>query len=372
MRVEIATTWEELTAVFDDWNRLARGVPFRSFPWLAGWWKHYGSLDKSSTRQLLVLLIRDNHGALRGVAPWYLEHSVAAGRVIKFLGSGEVFSDYLSLLSENGYETAVALRIAEFLDRDFHGQWDALELTGVDAHDPTVDDFLDAAAIDGNIVWNRPELNCWRIHLPSTWEEYLALVSKSHRKQLRRAERRLESPGWEVQSATTKAAMPAALEVLIELHQRRQESLGHAGCFASPQFTAFHRDVAPRLAAIGQARIDVVMLDGAPIAAEYQLLGRDVVYAYQGGVAPDRLDLEPGRLVMQFALRRAIRTGYQVYDFLRGDEPYKHHWRAVARETLRARVGPSRRIARIRNSWWLARDVAKSWAKEHLRSQARI
>ena len=32
-------------------------------------------------------------------------------------------------------------------------------------------------------------MNCWRVQLPGDWEQYLAELSKSHRKQIRRLER---------------------------------------------------------------------------------------------------------------------------------------------------------------------------------------
>jgi CelD/BcsL family acetyltransferase involved in cellulose biosynthesis len=60
------------------------------------------------------------------------------------------------------------------------------------------------------------------------------------------------------------------------------------------------------------------------------------------------LDEEPGRLSTILCLRRAIEEGHQRFDFLRGDEPYKAHWRAEPRTTYDYRVVPNRRLARLR------------------------
>ena len=91
-----------------------------------------------------------------------------------------------------------------------------------------------------------------------------------------------------------------------------------------------------------------IELDGLPLAAEYQLVGGSTVYAYQSGIDPDRLDSEPGRLVLIEAIRRCIANGYRTYDFLRGDEPYKAHWRAEPRKMIKLQVVPPNRSAQLR------------------------
>ncbi len=116
------------------------------------------------------------------------------------------------------------------------------------------------------------------------------------------------------------------------MHQRRWESLGKRGCFRSARFREFHREAATRLLATGDAEVFWLECDGRPIAAEYHLIGDRTVYAYQSGIAPDRLELEPGRLAVLATIREAIDDGRQCYDFLRGDEPYKAHWRASPRD----------------------------------------
>ena len=49
-----------------------------------------------------------------------------------------------------------------------------------------------------------------------------------------------------------------AMDVLIDLHQKRRQMLGEPGCFASPRFTAFHREVARRLLLAGQLQFQLL------------------------------------------------------------------------------------------------------------------
>ena len=92
--------------------------------------------------------------------------------------------------------------------------------------------------------------------------------------------------------------LPQAMDRLIDLHQRRWQALGQSGCFASARFTAFHRDVAAALLAEGRLALWWLEVDGQPVAAEYHLTGDGVVYAYQGGIEPARLAVEPGGLIL--------------------------------------------------------------------------
>ena len=119
----------------------------------------------------------------------------------------------------------------------------------------------------------------------------------------------------------------------------------------------------PELLRNGQLRLHWLELDGVPVAAEYHLAGGGVVYAYQAGVNPDALAHSPGRLGHMITIRRAIEQGYRAFDFLRGDEPYKAHWRARPQRGLELRVVPGRVAARLRYGIWLTGTHLKQWVK---------
>lgn len=367
MQIDLVTTEAELSRLADDWNRLSRRVPFRSFEWLESWWRHYGAVtDRTGiTRQLQVLVVREREQVV-GIAPWYLESSLSAGRVLQFLGTGETYSDYLTVLAEPALAARVATKIAQWLTETPRGCWDALEFTGVDGEDRTTICLLVELETRGIGIVRRPDLHCWRIELPSTWEGYLSQLSKSHRKHVRRVERRIAEQGWRAWRAEGAAEVERALQLLVELHQKRHRSLGRCGAFASTAFEGFQAEVIRRLAQTGQLRLEVLELANNPIAVEYQLVGADVIYAYQAGIDPCYLHLEPGRASMATSIRKAIEEGYRAYDLLRGNEPYKAHWRALPRPTLRARAVAPHQVARLRNALWLAKDSAKYWVKQVL------
>jgi CelD/BcsL family acetyltransferase involved in cellulose biosynthesis len=326
---------------------------------------------------LYVLAVYDEQEVLRGLAPWMLESSIRGGRVLRMLGSGEVCSDYLSLLASADAADGVAEVLASWLTQQARGRnaregdfrWDLLELSGVDAEDEAVATLVNHLRRQGNAVHCRPGPQCWRIQLPATWDDYLAGLSKSHRKKLRRLERNVlhsdrarihrVGQGDDLQTDDLQTAMA----ILVDLHQRRFRRLGKPGCFASVKFSGFLHEAAAQMAVENGLRLYWIEWEGNPIAAEFQLLGDAVVYAYQAGMDPDRLDLQPGRLSCIAALQQAIMEGRTAFDLLRGDEPFKAHWGAVPRPSLHVRIAPRKPLALARHVTWLAGRGAKDVIK---------
>ena len=369
MPITLHTDFASLEPLSAAWNDLTAGVPFRRYEWAEAWWRNYCCADNAKperNRQLFVLVQRDQHGQLAGIAPWYRQRVRSGAQVIHFLGDGEICSDHLTLLCRAGGENAVAAAMADWLsDCASHEEraWDRLDITGVDADDVATGALLSQLDLRDNTVHSSQGPNGWSVKFPATWDEYLMVLSKPHRNRLRQAQKKFFDSGRAVvhygQSADELAK---AFEILIKLHQERWQASGLPGCFASPSFDSFHREISKRFWSEGRAAVNWLELDGQPAAAEYQLIGDSTVYAYQSGFDIHRGSEKPGHLANMAALRRAIEEGRQNYDFLRGDEPYKAHWRAQSRRMLQVRVIPAR-AARLRHNAWLAGQSLKQWIK---------
>jgi len=366
MKVIRISTVEELADRARQWDSLTQGVPFRSWSWTSAWWKQYGDvLNRDNSRnELYAICVVDNNDSMIGVAPWYLERSLAGGRIIRFLGQGEACPDYLSVLTKRGLEDQVAGVIARWMveEKPENDQWDLLELTGVDAQDETVSKLAEHLRKLQIVVDMCDGPDCWRLDLSNTWEDYLARLSKSHRKQIRRAFRDWFDSGRAVhKTAQSLDELQTAMALLIDLHQRRRHSLGETGCFGSERFEAFHRDVAERMFRLGNLDIHWLELDGKPAAIEYDFIGNGIVYAYQSGFAPTMLDRSPGFLMNVVLIKKAIEKGYLAVDFLRGDEAYKPHFRATPRPSVEVRAAARNASAQLRQGIRLASKRTRKW-----------
>ncbi|REJ70445.1 MAG: GNAT family N-acetyltransferase [Planctomycetota bacterium] len=368
MNVRPLTTSRELAVLESAWNDLDAGVPFRSFAWLTTWWQCYGDDAQGANpdrRELLVLAVEDPQtGETNAIAPWFVDRTRAEGNVIRWLGSGEVCSDYLSVLCAEGREGEVAAALADWLVDPAETCWTAIDLGDVATDDALVALLAEELRARGASVHRRAGTTCWRLELSTDWETYLKRLSKTRRKRTRGLLRDWFDCGRaELFRLTSVEDVEQAMPSFEELHQKRRRSLGQAGCFASPRFARFLRTVAPRMAAEGRLEIAQLSIDGRTAAFDFNLLGRKTIYSYQSGLDPATLEQQPGHLITIAELRQAIERKFTAYDFLRGDEPYKHNWRAAPQETTHIRVVANRTRARLAHMVWNARQQTRDWAR---------
>jgi CelD/BcsL family acetyltransferase involved in cellulose biosynthesis len=358
---------EELRA---DWNRLSGDIPFRRWEWLANWWNRY-----QEETELYVLLARDETGVLRGIAPWQIRKTVAGGRVIEPLGGGKVSSDYVGLHCDCADAEPVAEAIAKWLSdaNQFSSTprgdgWDLLFLRDIPTTDTTLVELAARLRDLGCASHQRDGLRTWRIPLVGDWEAYVATLSKPVRRQARRTTRMLEEQSdINYCEVTDTASLERGFAILVDLHQRRWEHLGIAGCFSEDRFTRFLSDVCRDFLAIGKLHLSWLERQGKPFVVNIEFNGGDIDYVYQGGMDPDARDLSPGWMHMVHLFRRSMALGRTHRDYLRGDEPYKKHWRGKPTQLVDLRIVPPHVSARLRHGVWMLGDSLKHWVKERLR-----
>jgi CelD/BcsL family acetyltransferase involved in cellulose biosynthesis len=347
---------------------LAGEVPCRRWEWLEPWWRHYST----PTDELFVLLVRDSLGELLGIAPWYLSRSLRHGRVVRFLGSGDVCSDYLTIYARPEVRMVVVDEIADYLTSVAADEWDMIELNGVEADDEATLTLVERMAERDYMVHQQRGESCWRLDLPGDWESYVKTLSKTRRERTRQIVRDAFDSGRAVsRQVLDRDQLPRYFELLVELHQKRRRSVGEEGCFADAKFLSYHREVMERFFALGRLRLQYVLLDGRPVAIEYDLIGGNAIYFYQSGIEPALLEQRPGWIGTIGSLRSAIEQGYRTFDFMRGDEAYKSSWKARPRPTMETRIVARRRAAQLRHTAWLAERQVRQWAKARWRRDRR-
>ena len=105
------------------------------------------------------------------------------------------------------------------------------------------------------------------------------------------------------------------------------------------------------------------MLDGQPIASEYQLLAHDTLYSYQSGMSVDHGDVGPGNLSLVATIKYCLENGIRRLDLLRGDEAYKTHWQATPSARSDLRVWRPGIHGQVEYSLQKARRMAADWLR---------
>jgi len=349
-----------------EWHALSGDRTVLDADWLLGWWLHFGeaaTVDRGR-RELCLLAIRDAAGQLVGVAPFYIDRSFSAGGVLRYLGSGIVCTDYLTILAREEGQRQIVEAVAQWLLDEGCAEWERIELVGTDDSNAAIPYLMELLAADGNRLHTRAGDNTWRLELPPTWDDYLATMSGRRRNRVRKIIKTEFDTGLS-QLRETKTAEEFEMNwpIFERLHQARRESVGDGGVFSCPDFAAFLRDVAKRLFAKGE--LDLLLLDraGKPINVEFNPCSGGTIFSYQGGMDPHELQHQPGHLMTLARVRRGIEQGKSALDFMRGDERHKAEWGGQKRTTTEYRLVKRKPIASLRHGIWLAGQQARRMAK---------
>ena len=296
---------------------------FLTWQWQTEW---SGSFAADRPKQILAAV--DATGGLAGLLALYEE---APGRQ-RMVGGVDV-SDYLDLIAPAGREEEVWGALLQHCAIQTV-EWD---LHGIRAASATATLVPALASARGLAATVEREDRCPVLALPKTWDEYLARLSGKDRHELRRKIRRLERelPGATTSSHATVDGWDEAMTRFLTLH--RLSKVGKAR-FMDERMERFFRAATGRLAAAGWARLWFLEFEGAAVAAFLCLEYAGSVGLYNSGFDPARAMLAPGIVLLAHVIRDAIDRGFPIFDFLRGEEPYKYGFGPSPEDVLNVRV----------------------------------
>ncbi|MCW5943689.1 MAG: GNAT family N-acetyltransferase [Fimbriimonadaceae bacterium] len=303
LAVRVVETADWIDRLVPQWSRLhveAGGTSFQSPDWLAAWWDVFGG-----GRRPRVLTAYEGDD-LVGLFPLCVGGSVF--RRLAPMGAGP--SDTLAPLIHPERQTPVAEAFAK----------EIVGLSGVD--EVVLPELPESSPLASRLTGGSPRSVCLKLDLPSTFDGYVKTLSKSLRYDVRRLDKRADR--FRIEFAGASDAHEA-LESFLNLHGRRWRKRGLPGAFFG-RTVRFQRAFAPAAIASGRLWLARVWIDGSLAGALYALRSGTNVGFYQSGFEPRLSALSPGTLLVAATIRRAIEEGCTVFDFLRGDEPYKRRW----------------------------------------------
>ena len=309
----IALEWQEL------FNQSPGATAFQNPEWVLTW------IETFSPRELLIIELRDA-GKLVGLAP-LLIYPRAEESVLAFAGGG--VSDYLDIIAEPGREECVIKAILRAIGAE--PRWTTLDLTDL----PGNSALLNFPAFR---EYTREHDHCPVLDLPTKKEDLLQCFSKRQRANLRNSRSRLQRTGGSRVEVATAETLPEFLDDLFRLHTARWSSAGESGVLSDAQVRQFHKACAPQLFARGILHLYRLRVGHDTAAVIYALVRGQTLYCYLQGLDPAFASTSPGTQLMFAALENAVDLGVCRFDFLRGQEAYKQHWRPHVERTYRIEV----------------------------------
>ena len=373
MKLELISDFETLQARRSSWDRAAGAFPFHRWAWLGNWFEYLGN----NLEPVVLVAHGPPAGSVdgetdpsaehwAGVAPLCIERT-ALGSKLKFWGTGSACTDYIRLITRDQDHQAFSFAVADWLREQTlpGGKLDSIDLIELEGHAGQEINRHFFEAMDANgFQSHHDELeSCWVTHLPADWDSLNRRFSKSMRRKTKKATQRLADERTDV-FCSNRNGLDELWPVFVQLHQKRRNSLGQPGCFSDPGFEKFLLAATQQLAKEQRAQLKVIHFEDQPLAS--MLLFNDVRtnYMYQSGVDTDRMKLEPGYQIALHAIECSIEDGFEFFDFLRGDEPYKARWDTVRTPIMRTRWVPRKLKSIVKHNLWVAGRAVKSYLRK--------
>ncbi len=308
--VEVHTDIRDIRAVSADIDELIDDLKMPvmgSFAWLSHWSEAFGhwtpmmiEVRAADTRQLMAcaMLATDQR---------------AEGTKVVAMGHGS--SLYAGLPARNSEASkALAQGIAHALD-DLPGPW-SIDLEQLPEHDPTLL-YLAEEFSHGQLL---PELRVPRVVF-STAHTVEDVLSKSKRKQLRRARNKISAAGLDMQIGFDRGRAISAdlIDEVEAVHVSRDRDARRNSDLDRPAEREFWRRVVEGGDEQWEIEIATLRFDGELAAYAVAILDGDTYRIYDGRMSTKFQDYSPGRLVEAAALGRAISDSrFAVLDWMSG------------------------------------------------------
>jgi len=292
----------------DSRHNLNWGSVFVLPSWLQVWWQVFGS-----GAELYLCAVRQRDKII-GIAPLSVKEKTAS-----IVGSADV-CDYLDFVVAPGKGRDFFTVLLDDLRQKGINH---LDLRPLRPDSAVLTDLVDTAKERKYDVRCQLEDISLELELPSSWDEYLQILTPKQRQEVIRKLRRL----WEVckidyHIVEDSAAVHDVMDTFLELFSESRED---KATFMTAQMESFFRSLAGTMAEARLLRLGILELDTLPVAMVMCFDYNDCVYLYNSGYNPDYSALSVGLLSKVLCIKDSIHRGRKRFDFLKGRESYKYH-----------------------------------------------
>ncbi len=325
---------ESIDALRPEWERLERTtsprLPFAQPMWTALWLRHFAQAGRLIHDELQLLAVRDETGALRGIAPMVLTERPAIGpvrtRMLRMVGADPNITELSGQICAPDDAAAVMEAILGYLEAH-RDRWDLVFLNGIrEAAVPV----LDRRA---GLRWGR-ESPDFLLELPDSWADFQKALGRNVKESLRKCRNSLKRDGhaFSFVVRTRPDEMEEALWHFFRLHSARASqtgTVGHLDVFPLETSRRFLCDFLCEAARVGEARVFQLVIGGEVVATRIGFALGDQLYLYFSGFDPKWGRYSVMTTTVEQILRWAIEAKFRVVNLSPGRDVSKTRWNPI-------------------------------------------
>ncbi|MGW8062712.1 GNAT family N-acetyltransferase [Streptomyces ziwulingensis] len=315
-RAELVTEEEVFGGLGTEWGWLHRrcgaATPFQSHAWLHSWWLSYGRPGR-----LRLLVLRDGPTLVAAAPLMRVRRPVPA-----LVPLGGTISDYGDVLVDDEHGEAVVAALTDALSA-------AARTALVDLREVRPG----AAAERVYARWPGPrhrvdDSPCLELPAVPMADLITRLPSAKSQQRARAKLRRLHALGIKSHAVLPGEAR-AAVGRLLDLHRLQWQGRPVTGEHLSARFREHLVRSAESMVASGDAVVTEFRLDDEVVAVDLTLLSPRLAGGYLYGAHPRLRDrkADVAAMLLESCAGHSLAQERGTLSLLRGDEPYKHHWR---------------------------------------------
>lgn len=331
LTVNVISSINDFMEIKDDWkaltNKSIKLQPFMLWEWQMTWWETFANKND----ELCIICVYKN-GTPIAIAPFYFKKQ-SIGKSLRLIGEGEPYKEEVVthypdiLLARPEYESLVLEYIANELKQSNH-KWDFASFSFV------LEDSLllklQKRLLDINSFCSSLG-HRYRIKLPKSYDQFLAKLGKSTRKNIRSKRNRMSNVGpLAIKTSSNAIEKLKYYEKLANFHRKQQIKQGKTSIFDEPRFNEFHHKFIEKLGDNKSLEFKALTHNNDTVAITYNLVIKDEVFSYINGYySSDDKRYSPMLVFDSMEMELLIAEGFQYYDFLSADsaDTYKKHYR---------------------------------------------
>jgi len=319
MRFERIVKTAEFLKLREPWNRLlvssSQNNIFLTHQWFVSWWKCF-----ATGKSLELLVFKDDHDALQGIAPLMRE-----GNTLRFIASHEV-TDYCDFIVARGQEEKFYAELMEILKIKY-SDIEALELMNLKSDSTTIAWLSHIAPQKGYSCTSFESEVAPILWLPDSYEDFLRGMTRRHRHELKRKLRRMNQlEGAKVVNVTDQQGLQTWIHTFIELHRKSDPS--KKAFWDKEGMVEFFKEIVHQLSDQEWVELSLLLDEDKSMALLLNFLYGDEIGFYNVAYSKDYAWYTPGLYLFHHRLSQAIAEKTRKADFLRGREKYKYYFGA--------------------------------------------